>query len=81
MSSIDVAVAMIGVQALSRLIVACGVSSSFKEIPGIDRATGCLKHESWRRRVASFAPRGPTNRSYRAQSFFRFTGERAQMRS
>jgi len=36
MSSIDAAVAMIGTQALNRLIVACGVSSSFKEIPGID---------------------------------------------
>jgi HD-like signal output (HDOD) protein len=38
MSSIDAAVAMIGIQALNRLIVACGVSSSFKEIPGIDLA-------------------------------------------
>jgi len=36
MASIDAAVAMIGIQALNRLIVACGVSSSFKEIPGID---------------------------------------------
>jgi HD-like signal output (HDOD) protein len=36
MASIDAAVAMIGIQALSRLIVACGVSASFKEIPGID---------------------------------------------
>lgn len=36
MSSIDAAVAMIGIQALQRLIVACGVSSSFKEMPGID---------------------------------------------
>ena len=36
MSSIDAAVAMVGIQALNRLIVACGVSSSFKEIPGID---------------------------------------------
>ena len=36
MSSIDAAVAMIGIQALNRLILACGVSSSFKEIPGID---------------------------------------------
>lgn len=36
MSSIDAAVAMIGIQALNRLIVACGVSSSFKDIPGID---------------------------------------------
>ncbi len=39
MSSIDAAVAMIGTQALNRLIVACGVSSSFKEIPGIDLPT------------------------------------------
>ena len=36
MSSIDAAVALIGIQALNRLIVACGVASSFKEIPGID---------------------------------------------
>lgn len=36
MSSIDAAVALIGIQALNRLIVACGVSSSFKPIPGID---------------------------------------------
>jgi len=36
MASIDAAVALIGVQALNRLIVACGVSSSFKPIPGID---------------------------------------------
>jgi HD-like signal output (HDOD) protein len=36
MASIDAAVALIGIQALNRLIVACGVSSSFKEIPGID---------------------------------------------
>ena len=39
MSSIDAAVAMIGMQALNRLIVACGVSSSFKNIPGIDLPT------------------------------------------
>ena len=39
MASIDAAVAMIGTQALNRLIVACGVSSSFKEIPGIDLRT------------------------------------------
>ncbi len=36
MSSIDAAVSLIGIQALNRLIVACGVSSSFKPIPGID---------------------------------------------
>jgi HD-like signal output (HDOD) protein len=39
MASIDAAVAMIGTQALNRLIIACGVSSSFKEIPGIDLRT------------------------------------------
>jgi HD-like signal output (HDOD) protein len=39
MSSIDAAIAMIGIQALNRLIVACGVSSSFKDIPGIDLPT------------------------------------------
>jgi HD-like signal output (HDOD) protein len=36
MASIDAAVALIGTQALNRLIVACGVSASFKAIPGID---------------------------------------------
>ena len=36
MSSIDAAVTLIGTQALNRLIVACGVSQSFAEIPGID---------------------------------------------
>jgi HD-like signal output (HDOD) protein len=36
MASIDAAVALIGIEALNRLIVACGVSSSFKEIPGLD---------------------------------------------
>jgi len=35
-ASIDAAVALIGMQALNRLIVACGVSTSFKAIPGID---------------------------------------------
>ena len=36
MASIDAAVALIGVQALNRLIVACGVAAAFKHIPGID---------------------------------------------
>jgi len=36
MASIDAAIARIGTQALGRLVVACGVSSSFKTIPGID---------------------------------------------
>jgi hypothetical protein len=36
MASIDAAVALIGLQALNRLIVACGVAAPFKEIPGID---------------------------------------------
>ena len=36
MASIDAAVAMIGLQALNRLIVACGVSSTFEATPGID---------------------------------------------
>jgi HD-like signal output (HDOD) protein len=36
MASIDAAVAMIGTQALNRLIVACGVSSSFEAVSGID---------------------------------------------
>ncbi|MEO7336422.1 MAG: HDOD domain-containing protein, partial [Caldimonas sp.] len=36
MASIESAVALIGMQALNRLIVACGISASFKEIPGID---------------------------------------------
>ena len=39
MASIDAAVALIGIQALNRLIVACGVSGSFKNIPGIDLPT------------------------------------------
>ena len=39
MASIDAAVAMIGTAALNRLIVACGVSQSFAEIPGIDLPT------------------------------------------
>ena len=38
MASIDAAVALIGMQALNRLIVACGVSASFKDVPGIDLA-------------------------------------------
>ena len=38
MASIDAAIALIGMQALNRLIVACGVSASFKEVPGIDLA-------------------------------------------
>ena len=36
MASIDAAVAMIGMQALSRLIVACGISQSIAEVPGVD---------------------------------------------
>ena len=36
MASIDAAIALIGMDALNRLIVASGVSSSFSEIPGID---------------------------------------------
>jgi HD-like signal output (HDOD) protein len=39
MASIDSAIALIGMQALNRLIVASGVSSSFAEIPGIDLPT------------------------------------------
>jgi HD-like signal output (HDOD) protein len=39
MSSIDAAVAMIGTQALGRLVLAGGVSSSFGEVPGIDLPT------------------------------------------
>jgi HD-like signal output (HDOD) protein len=39
MASIDAAVALIGTQALNRLIVACGVSAAFKPIPGIDLRT------------------------------------------
>ncbi len=35
-ASIDAAVAAIGILALNRLIVSCGVASSFKEVPGID---------------------------------------------
>lgn len=36
MASIDAAVSLIGTAALNRLIVACGVSSSFEAVPGID---------------------------------------------
>lgn len=36
MASIDAAVSMIGLQALNRLIVACGVASSFEGVAGID---------------------------------------------
>jgi len=36
MASIDAAVALIGTQALNRLVVACGVSSTFEGVPGID---------------------------------------------
>ena len=36
MASIDAAVALIGTQALNRLVMACGVAASFKDIPGID---------------------------------------------
>jgi len=36
MASIDAAVGLIGTAALNKLIVACGVSSSFKAVPGID---------------------------------------------
>ena len=39
MASIDAAVALIGVSALNRLIIACGVSASFGAIPGIDLPT------------------------------------------
>lgn len=36
MASIDNAVALIGIQPLSRLVMACGLSSSFEAVPGID---------------------------------------------
>lgn len=36
MASIDAAVALIGADALQRLIIACGVASPFQKIPGID---------------------------------------------
>ncbi len=36
LSSVEAAVGLIGTAALNRLIVACGVSSSFGEVPGID---------------------------------------------
>lgn len=38
-ASIDAAVTMIGTQALNRLIVACGVSASLGDVPGIDLPT------------------------------------------
>jgi HD-like signal output (HDOD) protein len=36
MASVDAAVALVGSQGLNKLIVACGVSSAFEEIPGIN---------------------------------------------
>jgi HD-like signal output (HDOD) protein len=36
MASIDAAVALIGTLALQKLVVACGVASTFQKIPGID---------------------------------------------
>jgi HD-like signal output (HDOD) protein len=36
MASIDAAVSLIGFESLKRLIVACGVSAAFDEIPGVD---------------------------------------------
>lgn len=36
MASIDAAVSLIGLTALQRLVVACGVSASFADVPGID---------------------------------------------
>jgi HD-like signal output (HDOD) protein len=36
MASIDAAVALIGIKALNRITVACGVASSFEAVPGID---------------------------------------------
>ena len=36
MASIDNAVALVGVQALTRVVMACGVSASFDAVPGID---------------------------------------------
>ncbi|MDQ2926957.1 MAG: HDOD domain-containing protein [Caldimonas sp.] len=39
MSSIDAAVALIGMKGLNNLIVACGVSSAFAAVPGIDLPT------------------------------------------
>ena len=39
LASIDAAIALIGITSLNRLIVACGVSASFGDIPGIDLPT------------------------------------------
>jgi HD-like signal output (HDOD) protein len=36
MASIDAAIALIGIQPLNRLVVACGVADSLKAVPGID---------------------------------------------
>lgn len=36
MASIDNAVALVGIQVLNRLVMACGVSSTFEAVPGID---------------------------------------------
>jgi HD-like signal output (HDOD) protein len=46
-ASIDATVAGIGIVALNRLILSCGLASSFKEVPGIDHPTvGALWVES-----------------------------------
>jgi len=59
MASIDAAVALIGTQALNRLIVACGVSAAFKPIPGIDLArSGAMR----------WLPRPPPTSSRRASA-------------
>jgi len=39
MASIDAAVAMVGTQAIGKLVVACGVSSAFDDVRGIDLRT------------------------------------------
>ena len=60
MASIDAAVALIGTQALNRLIVACGVSSSFKPT---SRASTCRTSGAMRS-----SPRPPPTSSRRASA-------------
>ena len=59
MASIDAAVALIGIQALNRLIVACGVSSSLGE----SRASTCAPSGATR-----WSPRPPPTSSRRASA-------------
>ena len=66
MASIDAAVALIGIQALNRLIVACGVSSSFRRDPGHRPAYLLARRADRRdrRQQARAAPRRRAEEAY-----------------